>query len=96
MSMHAPAFAKVWETYIMPLKGTKIYTLRQKKANTIIDVTPEYLTRLSSNNDKPQPIPFDAFEKCYLQITQDGHLTREQINAITGRNNRGQLPFFGG
>jgi hypothetical protein len=80
MSTYAPAFAKVWETYIMSLKDKEIKTLCQKRVNTIIDVTPEHLIRRSSNNGEPRSIPFYAFEKCYLHIIQDGHLTREQIN----------------
>ena len=50
--------------------------------NTITNVTPEYLERISSKKTAPRKIKIDIFQSCYSHILKNGEITRGEINHL--------------
>lgn len=75
-------FNEIWQTYIMPLKNKKVYTVSNHAENTITNVTWEYLERISSEKTAPRKIKIDIFRSCYSHILKNGEITRDEINHL--------------
>ena len=95
----ALTFEKIWEEYIMPLKGRKLRTATGRE-NTIVDVNWSEVRRITSTGRKGK-LPVEIFRYAVNTILKQGYISRDTINQnYTGRGSSGivmilsQVPFF--
>ncbi len=86
-------FKEIWQTYIMPLKNKKVYTVSQHLENTITNVTWEHLERLSSKKNASK-IPFYVFMSCYAHVCEHGMLTKQEIHHLYAEKFRASSIIF--
>jgi hypothetical protein len=86
-------FNKIWQTYVVPLKGKKVYTISTHAENTITDVTGVYLERISSKKNVSK-IPIDVLRSCYSHICKHGMITRTEIHRLYAEKFRASSIIF--
>lgn len=92
-------FEKIWEQYIMPLKGKKLMR-SNGEFNEIIKVDWSGIERITSTG-KPGKIKIEIFKYAIDKLLIDGKISRDEINQnYAGRASSGiililsQVPFF--
>jgi restriction system protein len=92
-------FDEVWQKYIVPLKGRKLY-LSNGEANEITNVDWSGIERITSNGKKSK-IKIEIFRYAVNNLMDKKKITREEINQnYAGRASSGvililsQVPFF--
>lgn len=73
-------FDILWNQHIKPLVGKPIDTIAEKKENKIVEVTDDYLRRLSSKGNIGPKIPKTIFKEIYSCLLKKKTITRTQIN----------------
>lgn len=76
----ADNFDSLWSQYIKSLVGKQISTIAEKKENEIVEVTEDYLRRLSSRGNVSPKIPKTLFKEIYNRLLKEKIITRTQIN----------------
>lgn len=92
-------FGKVWEKYIMPLKGQTLSTFTGKE-NTITDVDWNYVKRISSKGGYSK-LAIEIFRQCFSYVIEHGRMTRDAINQLYTKRGSAiifavlsKVPFF--
>lgn len=75
-----PTFFEAWERYIIPLKGTKVYTATGLE-NLIIDVSIDGIKRESSTGNS-STVKIEIFRQVYNHLLDKKKITRDEINHL--------------
>ncbi|MGB8919624.1 MAG: restriction endonuclease [Candidatus Sulfotelmatobacter sp.] len=94
-----PAFADLWERYILPLAGQRLLG-EGGRTSTLLTADSSGVKRLTSNG-RSQFIPIEVFKQAVARLIERGCVTRHEINQdYVGRASSGvvlvlsQVPLF--
>ena len=83
-SMIEKDFNNVWNSYIKPLKGQKIYTLGRNAKNSIVEMT-DYSLKRQSSTGKESEIKKQTFACVYDALIEKKSMTRDEIFELINR-----------
>lgn len=73
------SFYKIWEKFIMPLKGITLKFGDKLKHNTIVDVNWDGVERIATNGKKGK-IEIEVFQYAYNKLLENGSVSRFEID----------------
>ena len=73
-------FETIWTEHVTKLSGKTIPTFSGKK-NTILSVSGDGITRITSQADEPKSIGIEPFRWAVDRLLKSGRVTRQEIHA---------------